>query len=177
MDASEFLHSKYVTAAELGDTRRHALIHNVRKEVVGRERPDERPVLELVANTGQAWPRDLVLNNTNLRALIDAFGTETNNWLGKAIEVTTAPTRNPQGMPVRGIVVSAIKPPSAGTGAIPLGAPVSTPGNAGNGTTAASGTGQTVSMAGTEVPVPSAPGGPTWNAPGADPDLSDEIPF
>jgi hypothetical protein len=163
MDASEFTRGQYVTADELGDVTRPALIHNVRAELVGRERPENKLVLELVANTGQAWPRDLVLNRTNTRVLIDSYGKDTTDWTGKPITVSTAPTRNPQGQPVRGIVVTVAKPPSAGSGAIPLGIPSDNSASSGNGSTTPA---QTATMAG------NAPG---WSAP--ETSLDDEIPF
>jgi len=74
-------------------------ITDVKMDKVGPER-EEKPVLFFVE-----LEQGLVLNKTNAGVLADAFGDETNDWVGKKIILFTAKTKfggkTVQGMRVR----------------------------------------------------------------------------
>lgn len=87
---SEVFAGSYVTASDLGPTHKTAIIHSVTVDTIGRDRA-LKPILELVNSQGQAWPSALVLNKTNALRLAVAFGDDTDQWPGKAIELWAEP--------------------------------------------------------------------------------------
>jgi hypothetical protein len=86
---SETYAGAYVTGAELQPLglRRSALIHQAVQEVVGQENATPKIVLDLVSKQGQPWPRRVVLNKTNALQLAAAFGDDTDDWVGKTVEI------------------------------------------------------------------------------------------
>jgi hypothetical protein len=80
--------SPYATAAELVPIgqRRSAIIHAVAQENVGPNR-DPKLVLSLVGPNGRPWPKGVVLNKTNALHLKLVYGNDSDDWLGKPIEI------------------------------------------------------------------------------------------
>ena len=97
MDLTHLVQSRYYTAADLAGKTFKANIETVNTEELGGK---EKAVLGLANHD-----RQLVVNPTNLRALFKAFGQESGNWLGRWIEVTTAPVTY-RGQRTRGIVIT-----------------------------------------------------------------------
>jgi hypothetical protein len=100
---SEIYAGQYLNASELLPLgKRHpALIHDVREELVGQDRT-ARIVISLTSRAGRAWPRDLVCNKGNATILANAYGDNTDEWIGKGVELF-AETVQYQGKPVPGI--------------------------------------------------------------------------
>ena len=86
---SETYAGAFVTGAELQPLglRRSALIHQAVQELVGQENATPKIVLDLVSKQGLPWPRRVVLNKTNALQLAAAFGDDTDDWVGKSIEI------------------------------------------------------------------------------------------
>ncbi len=86
---SETYAGAFVTGAELQPLgqRRQAVIHQASSEVVGQDSTTPKIILDLVSKQGQAWPRRVVLNKTNALLLAATFGDETDDWVGKGIEI------------------------------------------------------------------------------------------
>jgi hypothetical protein len=81
MDASKFFQSRWLSAEDVGNREVDATIEDSVEEKVGE---DQKLVLYLVG-----FKKGLVLNATNYKRLKKEFGTETNNWKGKAIRLYT----------------------------------------------------------------------------------------
>jgi hypothetical protein len=118
---------QFMTAAELMPMgKRHpALIHGVVQKVVSKE-GEEKLVLTLASAQGRAWPRELVLNKGNATALQTAYGDDSDDWLGKPIELWAEMTSF-QGKNMPGIRLAATAAgtaekaaPVAGNGEAPL---------------------------------------------------------
>ena len=107
-----------------------------------------------------------MLNKTNSRTLIKAFGTETDFWLGKPIELWKVWTTNPKGESVQG---TRLAPATAAGSVTPIVAPQASSGA----TTPGDGTGHPVQMGNASVAVP--PAQPGHAEP--DSDLDDKVPF
>ncbi len=75
--------SKYLKAANLGGKTIRLKITNVVMEKLG---DDERPVAYFTGTT-----KGLVLNKTNANVINEVYGSETDNWIGKDIDIY--PTR------------------------------------------------------------------------------------
>jgi hypothetical protein len=90
--ASDYLGGKYVTATEL-PTDRHvvAVITDVTEETMLLTN-DVKLVLALRNAAGKPWPRGVVLNKGNGQQLVAAFGDDTDDWIGKQVEIWGAPT-------------------------------------------------------------------------------------
>jgi hypothetical protein len=85
MRASDYTSGKYLSASDFGDQPTNWIITAVGSEVVGRDDPQERPVLQLRDGNGKPVGRGLVLNNTNLRALSRVLGDEMEPWVGQTV--------------------------------------------------------------------------------------------
>jgi hypothetical protein len=103
---SEVYAGQYIRAAELhGGKRRQAVIAAVEVAPIGQgDNASEKVVLSLKNRAGIAWPRQLVLNKTNANLLAAAFGDDTKDWSGHALEVWAEPVMY-QGKLVPGIKV------------------------------------------------------------------------
>ena len=104
---SDVYGGNYVTAAEL-PTARHVLaeIAAAIAETVGRDQT-VKLVLDLRSRDGRPWPRRLVLNKGNGLILASAYGDDTNDWIGKAIELWSEPTQF-QGKDMMGVRLAAV---------------------------------------------------------------------
>lgn len=87
MRASDFTTSKYLSSGDFGDQSSNWTITAVGSEVIGRDDPQKKPVLQISDSNGKPAGRGLVLNATNLRALARSFGDEMEAWVGRPIRV------------------------------------------------------------------------------------------
>jgi hypothetical protein len=85
MRASDFTSSKYLSASDFGNQPTHWIIAAVASEIIGRDDPQEKPVLQPRDRSGKPAGRGLVLNVTNLRTLSRAFGDEMESWVGQTV--------------------------------------------------------------------------------------------
>lgn len=75
--------SKYLKAADLGDRRITAIMDYVVLEDIGE--PDPKPILYF-----KNCPKGMVLNKTNAKTIMAAYGDETDHWRGKTIVMFAA---------------------------------------------------------------------------------------
>jgi hypothetical protein len=105
MRASDFSSSKYLSASDFSDQPTNWIITAVSSDIIGRDDPQERPVLQLRSSNGKPLGRGLVLNNTNLRALSRVLGDEMEPWVGQTVRISTVWVAF-RGEQVRGIRVT-----------------------------------------------------------------------
>ena len=96
MDINAAFPSNYMKAADLRGQTRQATIESVAMEPLGDGQP--KPLVRF-----RGLPVGLILNRTNGTIIAAAFGPETNNWIGRTIELF------PDQVPFRGQVVPAIR--------------------------------------------------------------------
>jgi hypothetical protein len=84
MDVSGFLENRWLTAMDLhGHERASVTIDYVEEEQVGPPgRKTPKPVVYFVGKQ-----KGLALNKTNLRCLVAHFGTDTDLWIGKSLDL------------------------------------------------------------------------------------------
>jgi hypothetical protein len=151
----------FLNASELAPLgqKRTAIIHAAVEEVIGQERKPAI-VLDLVAASGRPWPKRVVLNKGNASELADAYGDDTDHWVGRQIYIWSDKVMF-QGRLVPGIKVSGGPAPTASAAPPPLD--------------------PTSLLTGPMVGGPGAPTMPPTRAPGGaalgGPDGDDEIPF
>ena len=87
MRASDFSNSKYFSASDFGDQPSNWTITAVGSEIIGRDDPQEKPVLQLADSNGKPAGRGLVLNVTNRRSLAGSFGDNMDVWVGRPIRI------------------------------------------------------------------------------------------
>ena len=121
MDINSAFPSTYLKAGDLAGQMRTVTIERVALELVGDT--DQKPIVYFAG-----IPKALVLNRTNGAAIANAYGTETDHWIGKKITLFSAPVS------FQGRVVDAIRVTASSTGAAqtttpdqPHAAPVSRP--------------------------------------------------
>jgi hypothetical protein len=107
MLASDFTNSKYLSASDFGDQFSDWTITAVGAEIIGRDDPREKPVLQISDSNGKPAGRGLVLNATNLRALARSYGDHMEAWVGKPIRIRSILVSY-RGDPVRGIQVEPV---------------------------------------------------------------------
>jgi hypothetical protein len=118
MRASDFISSPYFNANDFGDQPENWAIAGVSAEVIGRDDPAQKAVLELSDGNGKTASRRLVLNKLNIRALAKAFGDDMKTWVGRPIRIHSVWVAF-RGEQVRGIRVmpGAVAMRAAGGGA------------------------------------------------------------
>lgn len=85
MKINEAFPSKYLKSADIDDVMR-VRIRGVNVENVGtKDKPEEKPVLQF--DNGNS----MVLNKTNANAIAFSLGGETDDWIGKTVELFVAP--------------------------------------------------------------------------------------
>jgi hypothetical protein len=89
MRASDFISSKYLSASDFDDQPTTWTITAVGSEIIGRDDPQKKPMLQLRDSSGKPAGRGLVLNTTNLRILSRAFGDEMEAWVGRTVCIST----------------------------------------------------------------------------------------
>jgi hypothetical protein len=87
MRASDYTNSKYLSASDFGDQPTTWTITAVGSEIIGRDDPQEKPVLQLRDSNGKPARGGLVPNITNLRTLSRAFGDEMEQWVGQTVHI------------------------------------------------------------------------------------------
>lgn len=111
MDISEAFPSAFLRAGDLGGKTFKMVMKGVTMEDIG---GDHKAVLEF-----ERTDKKVVLNKTNANAISDAYGTDTDNWAGKEVEVFPATTMF-KGQNVPCVRLRAIAP-AAAPGAVPGG--------------------------------------------------------
>jgi len=156
MKKNEALPSKYLNAADIGNGAYKLTVANVVMEKMEND-GTMKPVMHFVGAQ-----KSLPLNATNWDNMASVYEDESDNWIGKQVEVYTEATRMPNGSPTRGVRIRPVA--GADTAAAfqaqvqsPLTQPV--PGNGGGGPGEQAAAGATRS---------SLPGGG---------DIEDDIPF
>jgi hypothetical protein len=104
MHASDFTKSRFFTAADFGDQPSSWTIASVSSEIIGRDSPAKKVVMQLIDGNGKPAGRELVLNKTNINALAKVFGDPMEPWVGLPILIQSI-WRNYLGQQVRGISV------------------------------------------------------------------------
>jgi hypothetical protein len=105
MRASDFTNSRFFAAADFDDQPVNWTIASVSSEIIGRDDPAKKAVLQLIDSNGKPTGRELVLNKTNIRALAKAFGDDMETWIGRSIRIQSSWV-NYRGEQVRGIQVA-----------------------------------------------------------------------
>ena len=83
MNANEMFPSKYLKAADIGESKPIVTIEKVIKEEVGQgDQKDVRPVIYFSGKE-----KGVVCNKTNWNTLINLFGYETDDWTGKKVRL------------------------------------------------------------------------------------------
>ena len=83
MDAEGFFPSRFLKSGDFSmDTDTHLKIERVEVEAMEEGGTEKKPVLFFTAHE-----KGLVLNRTNTKVLIKAFGRDTDRWVGKSVTV------------------------------------------------------------------------------------------
>ncbi|MEW6744775.1 MAG: hypothetical protein AB1486_18635 [Planctomycetota bacterium] len=85
MDATAFYPSRWLKADDIGEHMKVKVLKLTKEEV----QDETVPVLHMTAENQKLKP--LILNRTNSGTMIELFGKETDNWIGKEIELFTVP--------------------------------------------------------------------------------------
>ncbi|KKN60128.1 hypothetical protein LCGC14_0535060 [marine sediment metagenome] len=84
MDANEFYPSKWLSAEDVGDKKTKTKITGIATE----EMQDEKKLVVFF----EQFKKGLILNKTNFVRLKEQLGSETDNWIGKSVELYTIKT-------------------------------------------------------------------------------------
>ena len=158
MQKNVALPSKYLNGSDVGGQLFKLVIKTVVMETMENDGAS-KPVMYFTEAT-----KGMVINSTNWDNMSLVFGDESDNWIGKHIEMYTEATRTPNGQPTRGVRIRPVAGPdtAAQYAQAPLTSPAPSNGQpAGPGEQAAAEARQTVGQ-----PLPTDPS-----------DLSDDIPF
>ena len=151
MRKNDALPSKYLNATDVGNQTFKLTVANV--------------VMEKMENDGVMKPvmsfhgaqKGMPINATNWDNMASVYGDESDNWIGKQVEMYTEATRMPNGTPTRGVRVRPVAgADTAAAMSAPLGAALPSEG----------GPGEEARAAATAHPMPTEAA-----------DLDDEIPF
>jgi hypothetical protein len=104
MKASDFTNSRFFAAADFGDQPPNWTIASVSSELIGRDDPAKKVVVQLIDSNDKPAGRELVLNKSNIRALAKPFGDIMETWVGRPIRIQSIWV-NFRGEQVRGIRV------------------------------------------------------------------------
>lgn len=83
MDYNEFFPSKYLKADDFEDASPVVVISHITVEEVGKDK-DRRPILFY-----EGEQKGIVLNKTNATNIARAYGSDTDAWTGKKIQIGT----------------------------------------------------------------------------------------
>lgn len=126
MDISSELESKYVKAADVikaGGIVKLVMANVEREEMQSRDGGTEWKLVLFF----QGAKKGLVLNHGNLATIADVYGTQTEVWNGREVELFTVKTQTPQGQLVDGTRVRVIQDAPVASGNAAFGA-TQTPG-------------------------------------------------
>ena len=101
--------SKYLSATEVGNRRIRTKIARVRKEPLQQQGGGTKTKFILAFST---LDKEVVLNSTNINALIDALGKDPACWKGAEVGIYTEPTKY-GGKPTRGLRLQVFNKPPA----------------------------------------------------------------
>lgn len=166
MQKNVALPSKYLNGSDVGGQLFELVIKSI--------------VMEKMENDGAMKPvmyftnaqKGLVVNATNWDNMAVVYEDESENWIGKTVEMYTEATRTPNGQPTRGVRIRPVAGPDTAAQFVqaPLGGPGAQPTSAPAqpGTGQPVGPGEQAAAQAQQVTTPS---------PAAGGDLDDEIPF
>lgn len=108
MKASRYLGSRYMSADDLDGNPITGTITGVGVQTIVNPQGEKRDriVIDL-----DGFIKPIVLNATNLQAIISSLGDETDSWLGATVRVGKHRTKF-AGKPVDGLLVTVISQPS-----------------------------------------------------------------
>ena len=94
---------RYLRATDLQPqgTRRNATITDAEPRVIPDQKTQQNKdmlSLTLANAAGQPWPKEVLLNKTNMMQLVGAFGDDYAQWVGKTIQIWCEPVQGPQGI-------------------------------------------------------------------------------
>ncbi len=82
--------SKYLKASDLHDKTVVVTIARVVTEIVDTRKNEQKPIVYFTTASGKPVDRGLVLNKTNANQIAFLFGPDTDEWIGKTIEMFPA---------------------------------------------------------------------------------------
>jgi hypothetical protein len=101
--------SKYLSSPEVGSRRIKTKIDSVRKEPLQQQGGGTKTKIILgLANLD----KEMVLNTTNINALVDALGKDPSGWIGAEVGIYTEATMY-GGKPTRGLRLRVLNKPAA----------------------------------------------------------------
>ena len=119
MRKNEALPSKYLNAADVGSGTFKLTIVSVVMEKMENDGA-MKPVMSF-----QGAQKTMPINATNWDNMASVYGDESDNWVGKQIEMYTEATRMPNGSPTRGVRIRPVAgPDTAAAMQAPLGQPI-----------------------------------------------------
>lgn len=105
MKIGDMIESKYLKQSDIPDPVQ-VTIHSLKKVNVARD--DEDPDYRWTAKFGE-FAKPMVLNVTNLKRLAKALGDDTDDWMGKTVELYTDPDIEFGGNVVGGLRLRGLK--------------------------------------------------------------------
>jgi hypothetical protein len=116
VDSSKYTESNYLKAVEVAGEKLRLKIERVEEKEIRRR--DGKPGTETrLVFYFEDEEKAYIPNKTNIGIMQVEFGTETNDWEGQTIILTTVKVRNPQGNMVDGFLIKipprATNPPRA----------------------------------------------------------------
>jgi hypothetical protein len=101
--------SKYLSASEVGNRKIRTKIARVRKEALQQQGGGTKTKF-IVAFTNH--DKEMVLNSTNINALVDALGKRPTDWIDADVGIYTEPTMF-GGKPTKGLRLRVLNKPAA----------------------------------------------------------------
>ena len=102
MDASQFTGSdQYLKAEDIGNSQPELIIENIELETFGEEKVSEHKL----ALYFKGKEKGIVSNKTNTKRLIEAYGSDTDKWIGKKIRASQNHTPLGIGFTLTAVVV------------------------------------------------------------------------
>jgi hypothetical protein len=123
-DLDQCYGSKYLSAADIGDKKIRTRISKIRKETLQQQSgKPERAKFVLYFATLE---KPMVLNATNMAALVEKLGKNPADWIGADIGILAENTTF-AGKPVKGLRLRVLSPPKAAAKAVPAPKPKPAP--------------------------------------------------
>ena len=122
MQKNVALPSKYLNGSDVGAQLFKLVIKSISMETMENDGAS-KPVMYFTEAV-----KGMVINSTNWDNMSMVFGDESDNWIGKQIEMYTEATRTPNGQPTRGVRIRPVAgPDTAAMYHAPLGAALPAP--------------------------------------------------
>lgn len=88
MNINQMFESKFLRTTDLNGRRFNLLIRAIQVEDVGQEgKPEPKPIMYFSNQNGQPLKKGLVVNKTIAMEIANAYGPETDGWIGKSVEL------------------------------------------------------------------------------------------